>query len=100
MSYFAKPLDQISDAEAALLAVLPQAPSRWRPDRHPEAAKQARDKVLKRMLTLNIWSKQRVADAIQEPIFSLSQKSPLLAPLLARRLKKACQKCEKIQTLH
>jgi len=99
MSYFDKPLDQISDAEAALLAVLPQAPSRWRPDRHPEAAKQARDKVLKRMLALNIWSKKRVADAIQEPIFSLSQKSPLLAPLLARRLKKACQKCEKIQTL-
>ena len=41
VSYFDKPLSQISDAEAALLAVLPQAPSRWRPDRHPKLAKKS-----------------------------------------------------------
>ncbi len=40
-SYFGKPADALSDAQAALLAVLPQAPSRWRPDRYPQAARQA-----------------------------------------------------------
>lgn len=96
VSYFDKPLSQISDAEAALLAVLPQAPSRWRPDRHPKLAKKARDKVLKRMLALSIWPQERVVDALQEPIFSLQYEAPLIAPLLARRLKKSCPECEKI----
>jgi len=35
--------------EAALLAVLPQSPSRYRPDRFPERAARARDKVLRRV---------------------------------------------------
>ena len=34
-AYLGKPASQLSRAEAALLAVLPQAPSRLRPDRHP-----------------------------------------------------------------
>ncbi len=99
ISYFDKSLDYLSDAEAALLAVLPQAPSRWRPDRHPQRALNARNKVLKRMLKLEIWSKERVQDALAEPIFSLQQQAPMLAPLLARRLKSACSNCEKITTL-
>ncbi|MFT5706685.1 MAG: penicillin-binding protein 1C, partial [Oceanospirillaceae bacterium] len=99
VSYFDKPLAQLSDAEAALLAVLPQAPSRWRPDRHPQAAQAARNKVLRRMQQLGIWPVQRVQDALAEPIFSLEQNAPLLAPLLARRLKKQCIDCEKISTL-
>ncbi|EPJ44775.1 MAG: hypothetical protein OFPI_39000 [Osedax symbiont Rs2] len=97
-SYFSKGLDQLTDAEAALLAVLPQAPSRLRPDRHLQAAQQARDKVLRRMSKLNIWSQQRVADALQEPLFAYNQRAPLIAPLLARRLKKQCPDCEKIYT--
>ena len=97
--YFAKPLRQISDAEAALLAVLPQAPSRWHPNRHPQAARVARDKVLRRMETLQLWPTQRVQDALREPIFSFSQTAPMSAPLLARRLKRACPKCEKITSL-
>jgi len=98
ISYFDKPLAQLSDAEAALLAVLPQAPSRWHPNRHPQAATKARNKVLRRMQQLHIWSSQRVADALQETIFSLAQKSPMHAPLLARRLKKQCPDCEKISS--
>jgi penicillin-binding protein 1C len=99
ISYFDKPLNQLTDAEAALLAVLPQAPSRWRPDRHPEAATFARNKVLKRMAQLKIWPQARVQDALQEPLFSLQPSTPLYAPLLARRLKKQCLDCEKIESL-
>ncbi|MFN7553355.1 MAG: transglycosylase domain-containing protein, partial [Pseudomonadota bacterium] len=45
-AFLGKSARRLSHAEAALLAVLPQAPSRLRPDRHPEAARAARDKVL------------------------------------------------------
>jgi len=97
-SYFAKPLQDLTDAEAALLAVLPQAPSRLRPDRHLARAQRARDKVLRRMSGLKIWPEQRVVDALQEPLFAYNQRAPLIAPLLARRLKKQCPDCEKIHT--
>lgn len=49
-SYFGKQPKQLTRSEAVLLAVLPQAPSRLRPDRYPLRAKQARDKVLDRLL--------------------------------------------------
>ncbi|MCZ7171604.1 transglycosylase domain-containing protein, partial [Salmonella enterica] len=42
-AYLGKPSARLSHAEAALLAVLPQAPSRLRPDRHPQPARRARD---------------------------------------------------------
>ncbi|MGB0913961.1 MAG: transglycosylase domain-containing protein, partial [Phaeobacter italicus] len=61
-SYLNKPASALTDAEAALLAVLPQAPSRLRPDRYPERAQRARDKVLNRLATLQIWPEQRVAE--------------------------------------
>src|SRR5690606_31984972 len=48
-AYLGKPAARLSHAEAALLAVLPQAPTRLRPDREPDAARRARDKVLARM---------------------------------------------------
>ncbi|MEO7936024.1 MAG: transglycosylase domain-containing protein, partial [Dokdonella sp.] len=48
-AYLGHSSKQLSHAEAALLAVLPQAPSRLRPDREAEAARAARDKVLDRM---------------------------------------------------
>ena len=36
-AYLGKPATRLSRAEAALLVVLPQAPSRLRPDRHADA---------------------------------------------------------------
>lgn len=98
ISYFGKPLKEITDAEAALLAVLPQAPSRWRPDRRPKQALAARNKVLLRMEQLGLWTSQRVADAMLEPIFAYEPQGKMIAPLLSRRLKKECPDCEKIET--
>ena len=51
-AYLGKPADRLSHAEAALLAVLPQSPSRLRPDREAVAAQIARNKVLDRMRAL------------------------------------------------
>ncbi len=97
--YFGKPARQLSDAEAALLAVLPQRPSDWRPDRYPQRARRARDKVLKRMGALGLWSQERVSAALREPVAALPPEPPLLAPLLARRLRQACPSCTELPTL-
>jgi len=88
-AYLGKSSAQLSHAEAALLAVLPQAPSRLRPDRHPAAAQGARDKVLARMATLNVWSAEAVKEAQIEPVVTRSLHIPQHAALLAQRLKTA-----------
>ena len=85
--YLGKSASELSHAEAALLAVLPQAPSRLRPDRHPEKASEARNKVLKRMADLGIWSETSVNQAKIEKIQSRFYDFPMTAPLLSRRLK-------------
>lgn len=85
-TYLGKSPADLSRAEAALLAVLPQAPSRLRPDRHPELARQARDKVLQRMAEQGIWSQAQVDEALAEPVYLFFLPRPQAAPLLARRL--------------
>jgi penicillin-binding protein 1C len=84
--YLGKPARELSHAEAALLAVLPQAPSRLRPDRAPEKAQRARDKVLDRLAANGTWSAETVADARRETVFAQRFTAPLDCPLLARRL--------------
>lgn len=87
-AYLGKPASRLSHAEAALLAVLPQSPSRLRPDRHPDAARNARDKVLQRMADLGIWSKTQVDDARIESVVARRLQAPLSAALLAERLRR------------
>lgn len=95
-AYLGKPASRLSMAEAALLAVLPQSPSRRRPDRHPEAAQAARDKVLDRMAALGVWSRAEVDDARIEPVVSRQLQSPMTAALLAQRLRAANPKAARI----
>ncbi|MEB4592796.1 penicillin-binding protein 1C [Candidatus Thiothrix sp. Deng01] len=82
-----KPAAELSYAEAALLAVLPQAPSRLRPDRYPEVAQQYRDKVLRRMASQGVWAPEIVEDAMREPVVRSRFRQPMMAPLFARRMK-------------
>ena len=86
-AYLGKPASRLSHAEAALLAVLPQSPSRLRPDREPERARIARDKVLARMQRRGVWSVDDVRDARIEPVVARSLQPPRFAPLLAQRLR-------------
>jgi penicillin-binding protein 1C len=85
-SYFGHSAKHLTDAQAALLAVLPQAPSRYRPDKHPHKAKQARDKLLHRLVDLNIWTNARSDDAKLENVIAEPMPHYQWAPLLARRL--------------
>lgn len=96
--YLGKSAEYLTRAEATLLAVLPQAPSRLRPDRHPELARQARDKVLRRLLKLGVWSDEAVTQAAKERVSVFTPFTPKLAPLLARRLAKRYPDQSIIQT--
>ncbi len=84
--YFGKASADLSHAEAVLLAALPQSPSRLRPDRYPERAQQARDKVLGRLQ--GRWSAEILRETRQEPVYALNLEAPRLAPLLAERLRR------------
>ena len=97
-TYLGKAARELTHAEAALLAVLPQAPSRFRPDRHPQRAREARDKVLERLLAYDIWSAQIVKEAKAEPVRDTFRASAMLAPLLARRLFKKVKEQNLIKT--
>ncbi len=85
--YFDKPASGLTQNEAALLAVLPQSPSRYRPDRYPERALKARNKLLDRMVTYQQWPNATVATLKKDPIYADYFSHPNIAPLLSRRLK-------------
>ena len=97
-AYLGHSARRLSHAEAALLAVLPQAPSRLRPDREAAAARSARDKVLERMAATGIWSAAEVADARIESVVARTLQPPLSAALLARRLHYAKPRERRIET--
>ncbi|WP_292980907.1 penicillin-binding protein 1A [Nitrosomonas sp.] len=62
-SYFGKKLGNISLAEAAMLAGLPKAPSRFNPVVNPERAKTRQQYVLKRMRELGYISAKQYTEA-------------------------------------
>ena len=76
----------MSYSDAALLAVLPQAPSRLRPDRWPDRAEAARNKVLERMATQGIWPARQVQESREEPVWLAPRQMPQLAPLFSRMM--------------
>jgi penicillin-binding protein 1C len=85
-SYFGYSAASLTQAQAALLAVLPQAPSRYRPDRHPKRAERQRNKVLDRLVRFGVLSKEEAADAKLESVTADAPGFDTAAPLLARRL--------------
>ncbi len=98
-AYLGKPPDRLSHAEAALLVVLPQAPSRTRPDRHAERARIARDKVMQRMADLGRWPVSVVVAGRDEPVASRQLRVPMNAALLAERLRRQNRRAGRIDTL-
>ncbi|MGV3028299.1 penicillin-binding protein PBP1A [Streptococcus hyovaginalis] len=67
-SYFGKDLKDLSVAQVALLAGIPQAPSQYDPYTNPEVAKQRRDIVLSEMYELKKIDKEQYDQAVATPI--------------------------------
>jgi penicillin-binding protein 1A len=63
-TYFDKDPADLTIAEAALLAGLPQAPSAYSPRRHPEAATERRDRVLSKMYELGFITRSEANEAL------------------------------------
>lgn len=84
--YFRKQAKDLTPAEAALLAVLPQSPSKFRPDRYPGSAYKARKKVLNRLAHTNVWSKEKISQASNEPIAAFPAHHPMNAPLYSLKM--------------
>ena len=66
--YFGKHATDITLAESAVIAGLPQAPSAYNPFRHPEAAKARQMHVLDRMRTVGWISDAEYQQAAVEPL--------------------------------
>lgn len=86
LAWFGKEPAALTDAEAALLVALPQAPSRLQPDRFPAAAEAGRRKVLERMAGQGLLSAEALAEALAEPLPTRRHDFPSLAPHLTARL--------------
>lgn len=97
-AYLGKSSQRLSHAEAALLAVLPQAPSRLRPDRHAALAQRYRDKLLTRLQDLQRWDAATVRDAQRETVAARTLDPPLGAALLAQRLHTALPRQRSIRS--
>ena len=67
-TYFNKSVSDLTLAEAALLAGLPQAPTEYSPVRSPSAAKTRRDVVLDAMAKTRAITPEQAADAKAEPL--------------------------------
>ncbi|QDP01628.1 penicillin-binding protein 1C [Thalassotalea sp. PS06] len=85
--YFGKSAKDLTVNEAALLVVLPQRPSQYRPDRFPVVAQQARNKVLNRLHQQQLIASNELPFYLNEALSGELQPAAKMAPLLSRRLK-------------
>ncbi len=68
LTYFDKPLNELTVAEAAFLAALPKAPSNYDPYRHHKRAVARRDWVIGRMVVQGMISEEAAREARDEPL--------------------------------
>ncbi len=94
-TYFNKKLNQLTLSELALIAGLPQAPSVYNPYNNIELAKQRRNQVLKRMLTMKYITKEDYEKAINSeivlstlPQLYTTNKAPYFSDYVIRELEK------------
>ena len=83
-AYFGKPPRRLTAAEAALLVALPQSPEMRRPDRHPHAAEDARNRVLARV-SGSALARDEATAALREVVPSARRAFPKIAPHMADR---------------
>lgn len=86
LAYFGREPARLTLAQAALLIALPQSPEARRPDRRPEAARKARDRVIDRLASAGIVTPRDALEAKREAVPTRRRAFPQLAPHLARQL--------------
>lgn len=84
-AYFQRDPQWLDDSEMAMLIALPQAPEARRPDRRPEAARRARDRVLDMFVSAGLIDRRRAEEGKQSAIPSRAP-FPYSAPHAAEAL--------------
>ncbi|MFJ1309884.1 penicillin-binding protein 1C [Agrobacterium sp. P15N1-A] len=83
LAWFGKEPGRLDTAEAALLVALPQLPEKRRPDRFPEAAKQARERVLQRLAVERVVGEGEAERSALANVPANRQDLPAYAPHMA-----------------
>ncbi|MDX1625048.1 MAG: penicillin-binding protein 1A [Wenzhouxiangellaceae bacterium] len=83
--YYGKSVDELTVAEMAMIAGLPQRPSRVNPVTAPEAARERRAYVLERMLETGVIDRDEWSEAMEVPVHASlhGPQSELDAPWIA-----------------
>jgi penicillin-binding protein 1C len=99
LAWFGRSPGQLDAAEAALLVALARRPEALRPDRHAEAARQARDAVLlaRARGAGEVGAAER-AIALNDPVPAARLPMPRLAPHLAREVARGAAPGARIAT--
>ena len=89
-NYYRKDVRDLTLAEMALIAGLPQAPSRYSPHLNPEAAKKRRAYVLQRMRNEGMISEaeERAADASEVKVYPVEDVFHEFAPYFAEQVRR------------
>ena len=85
--YFGKLPSHLSIGEIATLSIIPNRPVSLRLGKNNEYIKQQRNKWLNRYKQNNLFPKQNIDDAIDEPINAYRHNVPRMAPHISHRLK-------------
>ncbi len=90
--YYAKPLQELSLAEFAMIAALPKAPSALNPITNPKRALERRNYVLQRMLSLGFIKETDFKKALEIPVetnryaFQQQVNAPYLAEMVRAKV--------------
>jgi len=88
-NYFGKPVEDLNLSESALLAGLPQAPSKYSPYNHPDQARRRQAYVLNRMVEQGFVDAGQLQKALQAPL-RIKKDSPSIekAPYFVEHVRK------------
>ncbi|KJF73194.1 penicillin-binding protein 1C [Agrobacterium arsenijevicii] len=83
LAWFGKEPARLDTSEAALLVALPQLPEKRRPDRFPDAARQARERVLQRLAVERVVGEGEAERATLAAVPANRRDLPAYAPHMA-----------------
>ncbi len=92
-NYFGKSVGELTLAECALLAGLPQAPTRYSPLRNPEQARLRQVYVLNRMVEEGMITRSQAAEALAETLEFKTRRNPYLeaAPYFTEHVRRTLE---------
>jgi penicillin-binding protein 1A len=101
-NYFGKTLGELNIAEAALLAGLPQAPSKNSPYQHPQQAKKRQLYILNRMAVEGFISSSEASKAAQTPYVIRGKERPSIekAPHFVEHIRRYVEEKYRKDTLY